>query len=62
MSKVIKTTKRSRPESGHSVILLIKIFYVFSNRLRLSFSSMLIKWMIRLRHSGRFISESVSPN
>ena len=62
MSQVMKTTKRSRPESGHYVILLIKIFYVFSNRLRLSFSSMLIKWMIRLRHSGRFISESVSPN
>ena len=62
MSQVIKTTKRSRPESGHSVILLIKIFHVFSYRLRLSFRSMLIKWMIRLRHSGRFISESVSPN
>ena len=62
MSQVMKTTKRSRPESGHSAILLIKVFYVFNNRLRLSFSSMLIKWIIRLRHSGRFISESVSPN
>ena len=37
MSQVMKTTKRSRPESGHSVILLIKIFYVFSNRLKAIF-------------------------
>ena len=37
MSQVMKATKRSRPESGHSVILLIKIFYVFSNRLKAIF-------------------------
>ena len=62
MSQVMKTKKRSRPESGHCAILPNKIFYVFSKRLRLSFGSMLMKGTIRLRHSERFISESVSPN